>query len=179
MKRFIAVTLLRFKYYLFLVTLITLFLNGCRHSEPPPMTSLQIQAIQSRQFETSKVIAFTSTMSVLQDLGYKISQASIDTGFITAESPTSVKWDSVVATAFIQSMPNGDTKIRLNFVTHRQVAHRSGGILYKDTAIYEPKTYQDAFNKIQEQIFINTPFRTGSTPDTMQKPDMQSGTPAQ
>lgn len=151
---------------------------------PPQMTSLQIQAIQSREFETSKAIAFSSTMSVLQDLGYIISMASNDTGFITAESPTSSNFFSGIettkVTAYIQSMPNGDTKIRLNFVTHNQISQpNGGGVITTDTAIYNPQPYQEAFNKIQEQIFINTPFHNGKTPDTMQRPDMPSGTPAQ
>lgn len=173
------------KLYIVLSTSIILFLGGCEvFNPPPPMTSLQIQAIQSRQFETSKAIAFSSTMSVLQDLGYIISMASIDTGFVTAESPTSSGFFSGIettkVTAYIQSMPNGDTKIRLNFVTHSQISQpNGGGVITTDTAIYNPQPYQEAFNKIQEQIFINTPFSNGKTPDTMQNPDMPSGTPAQ
>ncbi|QWD84611.1 hypothetical protein AOC19_05415 [Polynucleobacter asymbioticus] len=52
------------------------------------MTSLEIQAIQSQTFEADKRVTFNSVMSVLQDQGYIIGSASLDTGFITAESPT-------------------------------------------------------------------------------------------
>ena len=51
------------------------------------MTSLEIQAIQSQTFEADKRMTFNSVMSVLQDKGYIIGSASLDTGFITAESP--------------------------------------------------------------------------------------------
>ncbi|OGV18073.1 MAG: hypothetical protein A2X47_01730 [Lentisphaerae bacterium GWF2_38_69] len=163
-----------------------IFIAGCEIFNPPPqMTSLQIQAIQTREFETSKAIAFSSTMAVLQDLGYIISMASIDTGFITAESPSSSNFfmgvENTKVTAYIQSMPNGNTKIRLNFVTHAQLSQpNGGGVINTDTAIYNPQPYQEAFNKIQQQIFIQTPFKNGSTtPDTMMSPGMPSGTPSQ
>ena len=174
------------KIYLLLSITALIFIAGCEVFNPPPqMTSLQIQAIQTREFETSKAIAFSSTMAVLQDLGYIISMASIDTGFITAESPTTEGFFSGVqttkVTAFIQSMPNGNTKIRLNFVTHSQISQpNAGGVITTDEAIYTPQIYQDAFNKIQQQIFIQTPFKNGSTtPDTMMSPGMPSGTPSQ
>lgn len=59
-------------------------------NQPPKlqMTSLEIQAIQSQTFEADKRVTFNSVMSVLQDQGYIIGSASLDTGFITAESPT-------------------------------------------------------------------------------------------
>ncbi len=173
------------KLYLVLLSSSFLFIVGCEMlNHPPQMTSLQIQAIQSREFETSKAIAFASTMSVLQDLGYIVSMASIETGFITAQSPTSSDFFSGIqttkVTAYIQSMPNSSTKIRLNFVTQSQISQpNGGGVIITDTAIYNPQPYQEAFNKIQEQIFINTPFSNGKTPTAMQQPDMPSGTPAQ
>lgn len=174
------------KIYLVLSSSVILFIGGCEIFNPPPqMTSLQIQAIQSREFETSKKIAFSATMSVLQDLGYIIISASMDTGFITGESPTSSDFfsgnEKTRVTAFIEEMANGDTRIRLNFVVHSEVSQpNGGGVITRDTAIYNPQPYQEAFNKLQEQIFIRTPFRNGSaTPDTMQKPDIPSGTPAQ
>jgi hypothetical protein len=42
-------------------------------------TSLELQSIQSREFETTKKIAFASTLSVFQDLGYVIESSVPDT----------------------------------------------------------------------------------------------------
>jgi hypothetical protein len=70
------------------IPLFSLF-TACEYFNPPPqMTSLQIQSIQSRTFETSKRVAFDSTITVFQDLGYIINSAEYNTGFITSESPT-------------------------------------------------------------------------------------------
>lgn len=62
-----------------------LALIGCA---TPQQTSLELQAFQKKQFETSKKIAFASVMSVFQDIGYTIKQANAETGFIQASSPT-------------------------------------------------------------------------------------------
>lgn len=48
-----------------------LLLSGCVATQPPKQkTALEIQAIQSRSFETNIDIAFAATLSVFQDLGY-------------------------------------------------------------------------------------------------------------
>lgn len=139
-------------------------LSGCEFFTPPPqMTSLQIQSIQSREFETSKKIAFGSVMTVFQDLGYIVNSAEYNTGFITAESPNNEGFftgnQKMKATAFIEELDNSNTKIRLNFVKHVEYVQQNGGIITRDIAVQSPDTYQEAFTKIQEQIFIKTPFK--------------------
>ena len=62
----------------------------------PTMTPLEIQSMQTRSFESSYNVAFSSTMSVFQDLGYVVSSADKATGLIAAESAT----DSNLAAAF-------------------------------------------------------------------------------
>ena len=70
-----------------IISALALTLVGCAVNAPKPeKTSLEIQAIQSKNFETDKKVAFNSVVSVLQDLGYIIGSASLETGFITAES---------------------------------------------------------------------------------------------
>ena len=67
-----------------------LWLTGCTPPPPkkPPMTPLQIQSLQSREYTDPQSIVFPSVISVFQDLGYTIDEANKDTGIITAESPT-------------------------------------------------------------------------------------------
>jgi len=149
---------------LIITVLFCLLFSGCEFfTSPSQMTSLQIQSIQSREFETPKKIAFNSVMTVFQDLGYIVNSAEYNTGFITAESPNSQDFFSgnqkMKATAFIEELDNSNTKIRLNFVKHTEYTQQHGGVITRDTAIQTPETYQDAFTKIQEQIFIKTPFK--------------------
>ena len=64
----------------------------------PEMTSLELQALQSHEYETTKEILFASVVSVFQDLGYQLSNADLPSGFITASSPMKNKtsiWDAL------------------------------------------------------------------------------------
>lgn len=143
---------------------------------PPQLTSLQIQAIQTKEFETLKQIAFASTLSVLQDLGYTVESASMETGFITAKSPTQTNsganqfWTSTVknsetkVTAFIEQLKPTATRVRLNFVNSEQLQRLGsawgGAKQVKDTPVLDPLPYQNAFTKIEEAIFIRTGERS-------------------
>ena len=109
-----------------------LFMTGCAMNDAPEnKTSLEIQSYQSRQFDVDKKTAFNSAMSVFQDLGYIVNSANLDTGFITAESPTKgakggeaflsflagmrIEGRTAV-TAFVEEISPKSSKIRLNFV---------------------------------------------------------------
>ena len=153
-------------FLLFLAPLI--LLTGCQQpgNVQPEMTSLQIQAIQSKEFETKKNVAFASVLSVFQDLGYIVSSADKDTGFITASSPTKSthdwlltgnKYDSnTKATAFVEQLRPGYTKIRLNFVVTNKTSSAWGQKSEADKPITDPKVYQNAFAKIGDAIFIRS-----------------------
>lgn len=142
-------------------------LTGCALTPvPPAQTPLQIQAIQSREFEAAKAVTFAATMSVLQDLGYIIQSADKDTGFITANSAASNDTGVLEAfggvasnkvtkvTVFIEEMRPGFTKVRMNFVNHRASSSNYGQNFNRDTPITDPSTYENAFNKIEDAIFV-------------------------
>jgi hypothetical protein len=137
--------------------------GGCA-AQAPQMTSLEIQAFQLKEFETNKTTAFNSTVSVFQDLGYIIDTASLDTGIITSQSPTESGFIPFVgmtqtntrATAFVEERRPGFTSIRLNFV---EVQKRSGGYGQQsgqDKVILDPAVYENAFEKIEEALFIRS-----------------------
>ena len=144
-----------------IISLLFVMLTGCA-TAPPPKTSLQLQAFQSREFETTLKIGFASVMSVFQDLGYTIGGADFDTGFITAHSPTQQtfvpfvgqKMTHVNATAFVEPMGQNRTKIRLNYVLVAQTSSGYGMKGQKEIAIEEPEKYQESFEKIQKAIFV-------------------------
>jgi hypothetical protein len=151
--------------------LATAALTGCATSPNTAPTSLQIQSFQTKEFETTKTIAFGSVLSVFQDLGYIVQSADKDTGFITAASPTSNKtgfWQAMggvassgqtKATAFVEEMRPGYVRVRLNFVNTRSNSSAYGQSRNEDTPILDPKAYQVAFEKIDDAVFV----RKGAT----------------
>src|SRR5687767_11816923 len=102
-------------------------MTGCTVAPPAP-TPLQVQAIQSHEFETQKRTAFGAVISVFQNLGYIVQSADLQTGFITASSPAGSRLDfweliggmkssgQTRATAFIEEIRPGFATVRLNFV---------------------------------------------------------------
>lgn len=149
-----------------------LFVSGCAMNDASQnKTSLEIQSYQSKQFDVDKKTAFNSAMSVFQDLGYIVNSANLDTGFITAESPTKgakggeallsflagmqVEGKTAV-TAFVEELSPKSSKIRLNFVDRRKSSSDYGRQTNRDDPIQDPKIYQSAFDKISDAIFIRS-----------------------
>ena len=149
-----------------------LFTTGCAMNDASQnKTSLEIQAYQSRSFEADKKTAFNSAMSVFQDLGYIVNSANLDTGFITAESPTKGAKGSeaflsflagmrvegrTAVTAFVEELSPKSAKIRLNFVERKKSSGDYGQQANRDDPIQDPKIYQSAFDKISDAIFIRS-----------------------
>jgi len=151
------------------------------------MTSLQIEAIQAKTFDADKKTAFNSVMSVLQDLGYIISSANFDTGFITGESPNrhrsggdivasilvgvSTEAKTAVTVSIEEIQPN-KTRVRLNFVERSRMYQQDGPQQSQDTVIMNPTIYNNAFNKIGDAIFIrqqNAPSPPTTSPQKAPK----------
>jgi len=136
-------------------------LAGCA-SAPPPKTSLELQSIQAREFECNKNIAFAATVSVFQDLGYVIASAEVNTGFITAKSPTKGQrvffvgnvMEDTKATGFVEELSGGKARIRLNFVGSERSSSKRGRVKENDRPIEDPAFYTKVFEKIDEAIFI-------------------------
>lgn len=151
---------------------VAAMLTGCATTSRQAPTSLQIQAFQTKEFETAKTTAFGSVISVFQDLGYIVQSADKETGFITAASPSSNKtgfWEAVggvsssgqtKATAFVEEVRPNYVLVRLNFVDTKRLSSTYGQTRDQDTAILDPKAYQIAFDKIENAIFVRTGTRT-------------------
>lgn len=132
----------------------------------PNMTPMELQSIQSKEFETNKETAFGAVMTVVQDLGYTVQSADLNSGFITAASPTENKtgfFDAMVGaassgntvmTAFILHMPSGMTRVRLNFVNSKNMSSAYGRDSREDKPILDPHVYRTAWDKIDEALFV-------------------------
>jgi len=146
--------------------LASIVLSGCMTTPKPTMTPLEIQSLQSREYETTKEIVFPSVISVFQDIGYTISNADMQTGLISAESAAnsdfaSKFWLGVTnvsqtkATAFVEQI--GDkTRARLNFVETKKTSSGWGQSDQQDTPLLDAQLYQNAFEKIENAIFIRS-----------------------
>ena len=146
--------------------LSSLVLSGCATTPKTTLTPLEIQALQTRTYEHSKDIAFPSVMSVFQDLGYTVNSADKDTGLITAESATasdaaSKFWLGITdvsqtkATAFIEQM-GSSSSVRLNFVATNKKSTMYGRSDRQDTPILDAAVYQNAFERIENAIFMRS-----------------------
>lgn len=132
----------------------------------PQLTPLELQAIQSKEFETTKDNLFGAVMTVVQDLGYQVQSADLNTGFITAISATEQKTNFFMAlggasatantkmTAFVQNMPNGFSRVRLNFLVSKTTSSAYGQTNQNDRPILEPDVYRNAWDKIDEALFV-------------------------
>ena len=146
--------------------LASIVLSGCMTTPKPTMTPLEIQSLQSREYETTKEIVFPSVISLFQDIGYTISNADMQTGLISAESAAnsdfaSKFWLGVTnvsqtkATAFVEQI--GDkTRARLNFVETKKTSSGWGQSDQQDTPLLDAQLYQNAFEKIENAIFIRS-----------------------
>ena len=128
-------------------------------------TPLEIQSMQTRDFEVDRNTAFRAVLSVFQDVGYIVESADNETGFITGSSPTDSKtniWfgtkDSKTtrATAFVEELRPNLSRVRLTFVNAYSSSSSYGQYSEKDTVILEPEAYASAFERIENAIFVRT-----------------------
>lgn len=134
----------------------------------PQPTGLELQQIQSRDYEHGPNTVFPAVMSVLQDSGYMIQSADKDTGLITAQASTESKtnynlfWGfgkkklTPIVSAFIDQRGPNLTKVRLNFVLSKTKSRIYGMSSADEEMITDPVVYRDAFEKIDKAIFVRT-----------------------
>lgn len=142
------------------------------------VTGLELQQIQSRDFDAPKTTTFSAVMTVLQDEGYRINAADRDTGLITAIASTKAKmtWapfvgfsrkkKTPIVSAYIEERGPG-SRLRLNFVMGRFKGSQYGSVA-DEKPITDAPVYQDAFEKIQKAIFVRQAMDAPGTAVTAQ-----------
>jgi hypothetical protein len=151
------------------------------------LSPLQLQAMQTKEFEAAKEPVFASVMSVLQDAGYRIENADLATGLITGIGSSKGKmvyslWSGfgkskktpIVSTYIEQMGPM--TRVRLNFVMAKVKSSLYGSQPQDEEPILEAEVYQDAFNKIDQALFIRASMMQPAAP-TQPEP-VPTATPA-
>ena len=150
----------------FFVVSLFLLLAGCQTVPRVTMTPMEIQSLQTREYEHSKDVVFPSVMSVFQDLGYTIKSADKETGLITAQSAAQSNVASKVilgisdvsqtsVTAFIEQLGKM-TRVRLNFVSSSQKSYGYGQTDRQETPVLTAETYKVAFEKIDSAVFVRS-----------------------
>ncbi|MCY3838895.1 MAG: hypothetical protein OXH09_09680 [Gammaproteobacteria bacterium] len=141
--------------------------GGCVSMMPPEPTPLELLMLQSREYEEDKQVLFSSVMTVFQDMGYTPTSADLETGFISAESAAQggfnildllVDDTTVVqtrATAYIERIGEG-TRVRLSFVEVRSTSSVAGQTDRRDVQVLDPMVYQNAFERIEQAIFVRS-----------------------
>jgi hypothetical protein len=138
---------------------------ACNVQGPKPYESkvdpLALQAMQTQEFETTKAILFAASVSVFQDMGFTIEAGELNTGIITAKSPTTTELSlgyyrsvTIRASAFVESTKPKHAKVRLNFVESRSKDAGFGAGSSNDIPFEDPAYYERVFTKIREGVFL-------------------------
>jgi hypothetical protein len=149
-------------FQIFTLCLTAGLFSGCISFFEPPMTPLQLQNLQSREYSEPKEVVFQSIISVFQDLGYTVTNANLQTGLISAESAAN-SWSPLdikevrqtKATAFVEKIGNR-TRARLSFVKVNKRSSKLGQTSRQDYPIHNARTYQNAFERIESAIFVRS-----------------------
>ncbi|EMD81580.1 hypothetical protein [Pacificimonas flava] len=151
----------------FIAAALAVSLAGCA-STGTTLTPMQIQAMQQKDFEVEKKVLFASVVSVFQDLGYQVTAADLDTGFINATSNSERStnfWEAmgggastkqVRGTAYIEQLNPTMSRVRLNFVQAKNVSTLYGQEESTSDSILDAQLYQNAFERIDEAVFVRT-----------------------
>ena len=134
--------------------------------KPAQLSGLELQQIQAGDFEAPVEVSFPSVMTVLQDSGYCVENASKETGLISGIASTQSKttlnlfwgWGSKkrtpVVSAFIESRGPNMSRIRLNFVMATAKSRGYGISSSDEEVVTDVAPYRDAFERIEKEIFI-------------------------
>lgn len=163
------------KFHRFLVASVALGLAASPQAgfakKKPDMSALQIQELQTKDVEADKTTTFSAVMTVLQNSGYRIGAADRETGLITGVASTNTKmtWlpfvgfgkskKTPVVSAFIEDISPAMTKVRLSFVMTKASVNGFGGG-EDEEPILDPAIYQDAFEKIEQAVFVRQSTRS-------------------
>ncbi|MDR2777022.1 MAG: hypothetical protein LBB17_03215 [Puniceicoccales bacterium] len=156
-------------------SLATLFLAvlcltpGCvLVNETRAPTSIEIQSMQTREFDVPYKIAFASVVDVFQDLGFVIQSSDFATGLIIAKGSvinknvgvleaasgvhSKIVWN--VGTAHLEEPSDGKVSIRVSFVANVKVTLAYGMSDESSRAILDGEFYARFFEKIDKSIFV-------------------------
>ncbi len=129
-------------------------------------SGLELQQMQSHDFEAKMDVVYPSVISVLQDSGYRVQSADRASGLITATASTKSKTtynmfhgmgkkkDTPVVSAFIEQRGSKMTRVRLSFVMTETKNRMYMAGQSDEEPITDPAVYQKAFEQIEQAVFL-------------------------
>ncbi|TRW17606.1 hypothetical protein [Glacieibacterium frigidum] len=133
----------------------------------PVLTALEIQQIQSREFEADFNTVFGALITTLQDNGYTITTSDKSAGIISAAAASKSKmtynilWGfgskkrSQSVSAFVEPAREGWTRLRLTIVDGEVKKNLYGGSRSdNDVANLDAAVYSAVFEKIEQVVFV-------------------------
>lgn len=154
----------------------------------PQMSTLELQAIQSHDFEAAKDDTFGAVMTVLQDAGYRIQAGDVQTGLITGVGSSQGKltynliWgfgkkkQTPMVSAFIEKIGAG-SRVRLNFVMAKLKSNLYGSQPEDEDPVLDATVYKDAFEKIEQALFVRQAMTTSAPPSAPEAVSMPTSVP--
>jgi hypothetical protein len=130
------------------------------------ISGLELQQLQTHDFDADKKVTFGSVMSVFQDAGYRIQAADLETGLITGIGSSKGKvtynlfWGigkskkTPIVSAYIEEISSRMTRVRLNFVMGKVKSTLYSSQPQDEEPIIDPVVYQDAFEKVSQAVFL-------------------------
>lgn len=127
------------------------------------VSSVELQAIQTREFEATEKQAFGAVIATFQDYGYAITSADRETGMVLAKTTADADYSYMTgltrveynkASAFIEMVDKTRVKIRVSIVKYVSAKGAYGGGGEKEAMRTNPQIYQEIFAKIQHALFL-------------------------
>lgn len=129
----------------------------------PQISAVELEALQTREYEADYTQAFAATIGAFQSYGYVVQSADRETGLVIAKTTsdaginymtglTRVEYDK--ATAFLEQVAPGRVKIRVSIVKYVSAKSAYGGGGEKEAMRTRPEVYQNIFGKIDQALFL-------------------------
>jgi hypothetical protein len=138
------------------IILFVLFLSGCISSQAPKLSPQQLRTLQTHTYQgVDKRSLVQATITTLQDLGYSITSSDYESGIISAIATPGN--GGRMLSASITSHNNGDSSVRINIDTlFATTISGPGFVRYQNPTITDPIVYQNIFDQIQHNLFIDS-----------------------
>ena len=132
-------------------------------AKDPPLTGLALQQIQARDFEANVDMLFPSIVTVLQDSGYRITEADRASGFISGVGSTEQKttfhiWHGFgkkkeipMVSVFVEQRGPNISRARINFVLSKA---KDRNTFTDEQPLTDPAVYKDAFERVEKELFV-------------------------
>ncbi len=129
----------------------------------PQISAVELEALQTREYEADYTQAFAAAIGAFQSYGYVIQSADRETGLLIAKTTSDATLDALTgltrveydkATAFLEQVAQGRVKIRVSIVKYVSAKSAYGGGGEKEAMRTKPDVYRNIFNKIDQALFL-------------------------